>query len=249
MTDTKSDLPNRMGLKPYSEFEMLMFDLFKRVAPEVRDQTLRKIYFLMGQKKVLEATKKKLEDERYILKEKQESIATTRRHISTAIKELEAAAESFHEDLPPWFDFQPTVNALGELDTFLAENEVRMGRMVQTLSDPEGTLVATQLDEKEITTTVSLTSPPMKTPFDLASRDRYEFELPDQRTLTIDDPFIECVLECLPPKPPGSKRSRFGRDKVLENVFNFMGEPYTRERFTKIVARLKKLQKLVGKKR
>jgi hypothetical protein len=243
MTDSESDLPIRLGLKPYSEFEQLMFPLFKRVASEERDHILRKIYSLMGEKLVLEKEQKEIEHQRDILREKQASIRATRRHVEKAMEELVAADARFHKDLPRWFEFQPILDVLGELVKFLAENEESMGRVVRTLSDPEGMVVATQLVGKEITTTVSLISPPMKTPFDLASPDRFEFEHPDQRKTTIDDPFIECVVDCLPPKARGGKRSRFGRDAILEKVFEFMGQRSTRSRFTKARARKNKQQK------
>jgi hypothetical protein len=236
MPDSKDALAVRLGLKPYSAFEELILPLFKRVPAEERDQILRKIYSLAGKKLVMEFEEKEISLQRLSLEEKQKSLQATRRHLETAAKELLAAEESFHKDLPRWINVQPTIGEVKEMNRILLENEGMIGRTVATLKDQEGKIVTTQLEGTVISTTVTLTSPAVTTPLDLTSPERYQFPFPERRGTAIDYWFILAVNDCLPKAQPG-KRSRFGRDEIIGKVFEFLGQHFTRERITKARAR------------
>src|SRR5690348_11489569 len=107
MAKSNHELAIQLGLKPFSELEAKLNGPLRRVESTKRRQLIEKIYALAVQQVVMNRAQTTIDAERQAFEEKQNNLQSTRRRIEIAIRELVAAEQNFHNDLPTaWLDIK-----------------------------------------------------------------------------------------------------------------------------------------------
>jgi hypothetical protein len=177
-----------------------------------------------------ESDKKEIQRLQRQIVEKQTSVAQTRKHIRKAVEQLQAAEGSFHKDLPRWLEVQSTIAKLKEFEVTLLDNERALGSLAIQLVNPIGKTISTSA-VTGWTSVALLDSSTIETQKNSRSSGAYVYTFKGMKATDIDYPFIAALDECLPSAPNG-KRSRFGRDRVIQKVFELVHDQCTRTRIT-----------------
>jgi hypothetical protein len=198
-------LATRLGLRPYEELEKTLSVHLRRVPEKKRKRLTQKVYALAAEKLVNEGTARGVAYSARELRQRRASLRWTRSHVKNARAQLEAADSTFPKGLPDPLDIKGMLATLDDFARDLKERE----RFLANLVHPEHKIHT----ERKF-------GPPPFTP---------EFHNTSTRQLQIDRWFINAMDKCLP-TPPQGKRSRFGRDKLIQAVFSFLGQPCSERR-------------------
>ena len=153
------------------------------------------------------------------------ALARTRAHTKNARRELLAANSSLPDGLPRALDFQGMIEKLGEFENGLVQREQGLANIVHPKLKTE--------TERDIPTPAILKSARLAPPFqwmDMKVTDRW---------------FITVLDKCLGKPEPGH-RSRFGRDKVIQKVFEVLNQPCSAKRIKEIRKAQKNMKRKLG---
>jgi hypothetical protein len=219
LSDTEYEQAVRLGLKSYDEFERAVSPLLRRVLPKKRKRLLDRVYGVAARKIVSEALKRGIEDQARTVRRLRVAMGRTRAHIHNARKDLAAAQASLPNGLVGAPDFSEVTRKLHDCENDLKDREQFLASLV-----PPKLKTKTEKDTPipEILMSVRLAPP-----------------FPWMDAKAVDRWFIPALDKCLG-RPQRGRRSRFGRDNVIQKVLQVLGQPCS----TKRIRAVRKLAKL-----
>lgn len=213
MSGTNYEQAIRLGLVGYDGFEKAFERLLRRVPSKKRKLLLGKMYALAAKKVASEGLNRGIEYQATVLRERRMALARTRAQTKNARRELSAANASFPDGLPGALDFQGIIEKLVEFEKDLAEREQGLASLVHRKLKTKA--------ERDIPAPSILKSVRLARPF------------PWMNVKVIDRWFVRAMDKCLG-QPPRGHRLRFGRDNVIQKVFEVLGQPCSTKRIRAI---------------
>jgi hypothetical protein len=193
------DMVRGCGLPTFIEFEEAIAPLLKRVTPNERRTLLEGLYVVTARKFMKEAGRRGME---YMmaddLRKRRMLLSRTRARIKNARESVSAAEATFPRLLPTSFDFKEIIKRLTEFETDLTEREQGLAALVHPRFKTK--------TEKQIRPPEHSAAP-----------------LPWTSDDSIEQWFIKALDKCLP-APRTSTRSRFSRNKVIQQILKASGD-------------------------